>query len=199
MATIPTETIERLRAKAARLEAQAAPLRAEFERNRQDHAYIFQPASPHTGFGKRRKRAIDRYTKGNTLLAEAEELRAKADRLERYGIPEAGDAGRRRQRQRDRADDALAVGDRVHVAVYGSGTIAKVNKVTFRVELDGIGRSMNVDKSMCKPLRWVVRTQRFSFNTGTEKQPGTYATRAEAETAAEQFDSYHAVVVTVDY
>lgn len=200
MATIPTEKIERLRAKAARLQAQAAPMRAEFERNRQDHAYIFQPANPNSPFGKRRARAVDRYTKGNSLLLEAEELRAKADRLERYGIPEAGDAARRLQRQRDRADDALAVGDRVHVAVYGVGTIAKVNKVTFKVELDGIGRAMNVDKSMCKPLRYVVRLQRFSYDNKYELLPDAYLTREEAEAAAEQhIGRCHAVHVTVNY
>lgn len=151
MAIIPTQKIERLRERAARLEREGNAKRAEWERYRGDVAFLTQPAGRGSAFGRRRQRIFDRYVKGGELLIKAQELRAQADRLETYGIPEKGDAERRRQRRRDAADTVIAVGSRVSHPMGGFGTVLKVNKKTYRVEFDR-GFTWTEDKSFFKLL-----------------------------------------------
>lgn len=146
MAYIPTAKIERLRKRAARLEAEARVKMAEFDRNRQDIAWLTQPANPNSTFGRQRRRVYERYDKGLQMLAEARELRDRADRLERHGIPEKGDAERRRQRRREAADRVITVGSRVSHPMGGHGTVIRVNRKTYRVEFDR-GFTWTEDKS----------------------------------------------------
>lgn len=133
MPTYPTDRIERLRQRAAKLEALAGDLQAEINRHRGDIAYHTQPAVPNSPFSKRRDRAWVRYRKGAQFLAEAEKLRAKADRWEQHGIPTKGDAEQGHQRMRDAIDAAVSKGDTAYSPLYGSGEVLRVNRKTLRV------------------------------------------------------------------
>ncbi len=152
MTHIPTQKIERLRKRAARMEREGRAKCAEWDRNRKDLAYLSQPASRHSTFGRQRDRAMKRHMAGVDLLEEARKLREKADRLETYGMPEKGDAERRRQRRRDALDKVISVGSRVSHPMGGHGTVIRVNRKSYRVEFDG-GHTWTESKHFFTPLR----------------------------------------------
>lgn len=147
--------VAKLRARAARLRSEANGKMAEFNHYRGDHAFMFQPninSSRGRAFSNQRRRIVDRYTKGLEILREAEELEARADRLEKYGRPVKGDKAAQYQRIADKLDEVLDKGSRVYCALASSnGTIIRKNQKTYRVEFDR-GFTWTVKKHFVKPL-----------------------------------------------
>lgn len=144
-------TIARMRAKADRLERDAEPKMAEFNRLRQDYAWMTQPANPNKGFGKQRQRIVDRYGVGLNMLAEAKELRDKADALEKRGATVAGDRERKREEQRAHMDTLITKGSRVLDFAFGEGEVVRVNKKTYSVRFAS-GSTYARDKTYVRPL-----------------------------------------------
>ena len=143
--------VARLRAQAERLERDAEPKMAEFNRLRQDYAWMTQPANPNTGFGKQRQRIVDRYGVGLTMLAEAKELRERADRLEKRGAVVAGDRERKREEQRAHLDTLITKGTRVIDFAFGEGEVVRVNKKTYSVRFAS-GSTYARDKTYVRPV-----------------------------------------------
>lgn len=139
--------VVRLRARAERLELDAQSKMAEFERNRQDIAWLTQPANPNTGFGKQRQKIVDRYGVGLSMLAEARDLRERADRLERQGARVAGDRERQREAERQAQDTIIGKGSRVRDFAFGLGTVTRVNQKTYSVKFDASGSTYARDKT----------------------------------------------------
>lgn len=144
--------IERMRAKADRLEQQAEGKMAEFNRLRQDYAWLTQPANPNEGFGKQRQRVVDRYGVGLNMLAEAKELREKADALEKRGAVVAGDRERKREEQRAHLDTLITKGTRVVDFAFGEGEVVRVNKKTYSVRFAS-GSTYARDKTYVRPVK----------------------------------------------
>jgi hypothetical protein len=144
--------IDRMRAKADRLERDAAPKMAEFNRLRQDYAWLTQPANPNTGFGKQRQRTVDRYGVGLNMLAEAKELRERADALEKRPAVVKGDAERERQIIADALDTVIVKGSRITDFAFGEGTVTRVNKKTYTVCWDRSGNTWAREKTFVRPL-----------------------------------------------
>lgn len=140
-----------MRNRADRLEMEAGVKQDEFNSHRGDIAYMTQPASLNSSFGKQRQRAFNRYEKGIQLNIEASDIRKKADWMEERGVVVKGDAEARRQEKRKEADKTITVGTRVTCSLYDKGTVKKVNKKTYTVEFDR-GFSISIDKSWAELL-----------------------------------------------
>src|SRR5438128_10487450 len=106
--------IQRLRERAERLEKIAEGKQAEFNAHRGDIAFLTQPASKASSFGKYRDRIYNKYDQGIKLQIEAKELREKADWLEIRGVAVKGDAERKRQEEREWQDKIISVGSKVY-------------------------------------------------------------------------------------
>ena len=141
-----TSKAARLRARADRLDREAEAKMAEFNRCRQDWAWVTQPASPNSAFGKQRQRISDRYFKGAEMMQEARKLRQRADELERSGGRIKGDAERERAARRAEQDQRIQVGVRVRDAFFGPGEVVRVNTKSYTVAFDS-GSRYAVDKA----------------------------------------------------
>ncbi len=139
-------TITRLRVKADKLTELAEQKMAEFKSHAGDHAFNFQPAKANSPFANQRRRVLDRYEKGLKLLTETDELRAKADWMEKGGVHVKGDAEIRRQAEREANDKLISVGTRVHDFCFGDGEVVKVNKKTYTIKFD-YGTQFTRDKT----------------------------------------------------
>lgn len=148
--------VARLRQRAATKRRKAEVMMAEFNKYRGDHAFMFQPninSSAGRAFTNRRDRISKRYFKGSELLREAEELEARADRLEKHGIPVKGDKQKQYDRMAEKLDEVLDKGSRVYCPLASSnGTIIRKNRLTYRVEFDR-GFTWTVKKHFVKPLK----------------------------------------------
>ena len=125
--------IQRLRSRAQRLEKIAEEKQAAFNTHRGDIAFLTQPASKSSSFGKHRQKILDRYDKGIELQTEAQKLREKADWLEKRGVVVKGDAQRARQEKREQQDKTISVGSKVYDFAYGEGEIIRLNKKTYTI------------------------------------------------------------------
>lgn len=135
--------------KADRYEEWAAKRRsranATLEHNRRftsDIAFNTQP-----GHIPMRARIIRQDDRACESLRTAERFEEKAQSLRRVRV--AGDAERRRQAVRDVIRPLLKKGMKVHTAIYGLGTVEKVNKKTATVKDTGASGTyrVNVDLS----------------------------------------------------
>jgi hypothetical protein len=131
--------IQRLRSKAERLKKIAEEKQAELNRYRGDIAFITQPASKSSAFGRRRQKIHGRYDAGIKLLAEASDLRKKADWLEKQGAIVKGDAERKRQALREELDKVISVGTSVNDYIFGAGEVMRVNKKTYTIRFESGG------------------------------------------------------------
>ena len=138
--------VEALREQAARLEEAAAGKQVDFNRLRDDIAFLTQPASPGSPFGRQRNNIMDRYDQGLDLQAQARDLRAKADRMEQQGVVVKGDKERARQQQREEMDKVVEKGTKIHDPVFGDGEVVRVNKKSYRIKFDR-GFTTTRDKS----------------------------------------------------
>lgn len=141
--------VNRLLKAADNRDKQATVKMAGWEEARQDWAYVTQPninTSKGRAFTRSRERVINRFDAGVRLSIEADELRSKAEWLQKTGARVKGDAERERQEERDKADSMFSLGSRINCAMYGDGEIIKVNKKTYSVKFDR-GFSINIDKS----------------------------------------------------
>jgi hypothetical protein len=141
--------VARLQSKAQRLEGVAEQKQAEFNSYRGDVAFMTQPASKSSAFGKKRDKIFGRYEDGIKLQIEAKELKDKANYLQKRGAVVKGDAERKRQVKREEQDKIIAVGSKVYDILYGKNAeVIKVNKKTYRVRLlDKSKWEHNVDKT----------------------------------------------------
>ena len=142
--------IERLRNRAERLEKIAEQKQAEFNFQRGDIAFLTQPASLSSSFGKQRQRIVDKYDKGIELQIEAQKLREKADWLEKRGVSVKGDAEAKRQREREQQDKIISVGSKVYDFAYEEGEVIRVNKKTYTIRFTG-GFTCAREKTFVKP------------------------------------------------
>src|SRR5260370_24583496 len=92
--------IQRQLSKVERLEKLAEQKQSGFNAHRGDIAFLMQPASKSSSFGKYRDKIYNKYNQGVKLQIEAEELRKKADWMEKRGVAVKGDAERKRQEER---------------------------------------------------------------------------------------------------
>lgn len=83
------------------------------------------------------------------LEKKAKRHREKAENLQAFADRNKGDAEKARQEQRDLSDELYTVGSRVYDWSFGSGTILKVNKKTYRIKFDK-GFTDTRDKSFIK-------------------------------------------------
>lgn len=143
--------LARMRAKAERLEKIAEQKQAGFNKYRGDIAFLTQPASPSSSFGKQRARLYGSYDKGIALQVEADELRKKAEWIERRGVAVKGDAERKRQAQREQMDQLIRVGSKVYDFAFREGEVTRVNKKTYTIRFPS-GFTCARDKAYVKPL-----------------------------------------------
>src|SRR5437588_7142057 len=143
--------IQRLRNKAETLEKRADKKQAAFNAHRGDIAFLTQPASPSSSFGKQRDRIYKRYDQGLQLLAEAQALREKAKYLERRGAVVKGDAERARQEKRERLDTLISIGSKVYDFCYQEGEVIRVNKKTYTIRFTS-GFTCAREKTFVKPV-----------------------------------------------
>ncbi len=144
--------IRRLRSRAERLETLADEKQTEFNTHRGDIAFLTQPASKSSAFGRQRDRIYKRYDQGIQLRAEAQELREKADYLEKRGAVVRGDAERARQKKRELLDKIISVGSEIYDFAYGKGVVIRVNKTTYTIRLTS-GFTCARDKTYVKLLK----------------------------------------------
>jgi len=114
---------------------------------RHDWAYITQP-----GYIPGRAKIAQKEEKIYHLHNEAEHLQERADNIRKYKTVVAGDAERRRQRQREALDAILGKGSRVNDVVFGEGVIVSVHKKSYRIKFDHSGNTYARDKSYVRPL-----------------------------------------------
>jgi hypothetical protein len=125
---------------------------SEWRENSKDWAYVTQPninTSSGRAFTRQREKVLNHYDAGMKLVNEADEMRETANYLEKRGAVVKGDAERKRQLERDKADRIYKLNSRVNCSMYGDGEIIKVNKKTYSVKFDR-GFTLNIDKS------WVI-------------------------------------------
>ena len=125
--------VKRLRDRAERLEKIAEQKQSAFNDHRGDIAFLTQPASPSSAFGRQREKIYNKYDQGIKLQIEAKELREKADWMEKRGAIVKGDAEKARQEQRERLDKIISVGSKVYDFAYGEGEVVRVNKKTYTI------------------------------------------------------------------
>lgn len=140
-------------------QADAADRRAEEQRNRvskqeRDFLSLGEPIKVGHHSERRHRRLVDKAwdstLKAGAEYAKAEELRQKAAWLMPAQVK--GDAAKRQQARRDKADNAIDAGDLVRTSIYGEATVIKVNKKTFRICISKTGKELNVDKGYCTLL-----------------------------------------------
>src|SRR5260221_3330220 len=144
--------IERLRRRAERLEKLADEKQAAFNAHRGDIAFLTQPASKSSAFGRQRDRIYKRYDQGIKLQTEANEAREKADYLEKRGAAVKGDAERARQKEREQRDKIISVGSKINDFAYGKGAVIRVNKKTYTIRFSS-GFTCTRDKTYVELLK----------------------------------------------
>ncbi len=112
---------------------------------RHDWAFITQPG--HIPF---RARMIEADKRAFESLEVAEGMRRKAESLRSVRV--AGDAERRRQRERDLMDKLIEKGDQVSDCVFGIGQVIGVYSKSYRIKFDR-GFTYSRDKSYVVPLK----------------------------------------------
>jgi len=145
--------IGRWRARAERLEAQAAALDKQLAPY-DDFAFWTQPilVGHHSerSHRKLRDRLGAKMDRAMQLRREARELRERADSAEKSGARIAGDAERKRQEERDTLDEQISVGATVFDFAFGKGTVVRVNKKTYSIRFES-GSTYARDKSFVRP------------------------------------------------
>jgi hypothetical protein len=141
--------VARMRAKAERLQKEADSKLAVMKPYWGDIAFLTQPATPASRFGRQRGRIYKRYEKGLTLDSDAQEIRKIADWKEKAGVRGKGDAERKRQQEREERDKVFTVGSKVYDWIFGDGEIVKVNKKTYTIKFAS-GGTYTRDKSYLK-------------------------------------------------
>ncbi len=144
--------IQRLRERAERLEKIAEGKQAEFNARRGDIAFLTQPASRSSSFGRQRDRIYNRYDQGIKLQIEAENLSKKADWMEKRGVAVKGDAEKARQAKRDRLDKIISVGSKVYDSIFSKGEVIRVNKKTYTIRFTS-GFTCARDKTYVKLIK----------------------------------------------
>lgn len=124
-------------------EAKAATLTASQPEHATDGAFMSQP-----GRIPGRARLIARQDRAMELRQQANQHRAKAERLNAMACRERGDAERDRQVRRDA--QTLQVGQQVVTILYGPAEVVKINTKTVRVRRLATGSLLTVDKSHLK-------------------------------------------------
>jgi len=107
---------------------------------RHDIAFNTQPG--HIPFRERMNNADDRAYKS---LRIAEKFRDKAENLRKVRVK--GDAAKRTQAERDKNDEWVKVGMKVHSWIVGECEIVKINKKTYTVKSGKTGNTFTEDKS----------------------------------------------------
>ena len=143
--------IARLRSKADRLDKAGTDKKAGLDAFRGDIAFFTQPASPSSSFGKQRSKLYNRYDNGIRLQIEADEIREKADWIEKRGVAVKGDAERERQVKREQLDKLISVGSKVYDFAFREGEVIRVNKKTYTIRFAS-GFTCARDKTFVKPL-----------------------------------------------
>lgn len=144
--------VARLRKGADKRDEVATGKQAAFKENSKDWAYVTQPNINTTGgraFSRQREKVLDRYDAGIRLQIEADDMREKAEYLERTGAVVKGDAERKRQAEREERDKVYSVGSTVDDWVFGQGVITRVNKKTYTIKFAS-GGTYARDKSYIK-------------------------------------------------
>lgn len=147
--------VARLKAKADKLNALGDQKKAAMEAYHGDIAFFTQPninSSSGRAFTRQRERIYSRFDAGMRLQIEADELKKKAEWLEKQGVAVKGDAERERQAKRDANDKIIFVGSRVSYPGGDEGEVIKVNKKTYTVKFDR-GFTLNQDKSWAKLVK----------------------------------------------
>lgn len=128
-----------LAARVAEIRAQAACKQAEADRlsgaTNRDSAFWTQPAYGNAAgraFARSRERERNKLIKAGEIAADAEDLRDRADSMERRGVVMAGDADAAREARIARTE--VAVGQVVDTTFYGLRKVLKVNDKTVAVE-----------------------------------------------------------------
>lgn len=161
---IRTQRQEKLDRKVARLrkyadsrDSKAETQMSSFNMYRKDLSWLTQPNIPTAAgraFARSRQRVIDRYDAGMRLSIEADDMRSKAEWLEKQGAVVKGDAERKRQAKREEIDALVNIGDIVHHFLYDDVEILKKNVKTFTVKVIRSGSVFTVEKSHIeKPIR----------------------------------------------
>jgi preprotein translocase subunit YajC len=166
--------ITRWRSQAARLEKQAAALEARLKPY-DDMQFWTEPLKPdHYSYNRHRnlrERLRAMMDKRMGMLRDAHALRQKADGWDRAGAQIAGDRERQRQAQREMVSSQVTVGSRIHDAIYGKGTVVKVNPKTFTVRYDN-GHTSATDKSHAMPLGETVPLAELKEQTRPKYKKG---------------------------
>lgn len=137
---------ERLIAKAERLEEEAQAKMSSFEAMRGDIAFITQP-----GYIPARERILRSYNRGADMIQEAKETRERAESIMFYKTRVKGDTERERQKEREKNDEIIKVGDTVECSLHGRGTVLKINKKTYTVQYEW-PTPIPTDKSWVKKI-----------------------------------------------
>jgi hypothetical protein len=137
---------------------QAENKMSSFNTYRKDWSWLTQPANASSAFGRSRQRVMDRYDSGMKLSIEADDMRKKAEYLQKTGAVVKGDAEKKRQAKRDHMDTLVKVGDVVQSWIVGECTIVKINKKTYTVRNHRTGNTFTQDKSFIRiPKREEVK------------------------------------------
>jgi hypothetical protein len=163
------------RAQADRLEAQRRAIDAKLHPYN-DMAFWTEPIKVGHHSEQRHRNLRARLSalmdKQYVLGRDAAALREKADRLEQQGARVKGDADARRQRARTLRDVAgVTVGSRIFDAIYGLGTVRKVNKNSYTVLFDS-GHTTATDKSHVRPTGEHVSPEELKAKTTPKLQRG---------------------------
>ena len=142
--------LEKAEARASRYEEWAAKREGNAARQlnsmpevRHDWAFITQPGR--IPLRERMNRADERAFES---LNVADKFRQKASSLRHVQV--AGDAERKRQATRDKLDQIITKGSRVHDFAFGNGVVVGVYKKSYRVKFDQ-GCTYARDKSYIRP------------------------------------------------
>jgi hypothetical protein len=148
--------IARMKGKAEKLDQIGESEKATFNSYHGDITFFTQPninTSRGRAFKRYREKVLSRYDKGMELQKEADELRGKAEWLEKQGAVVKGDAERKRQAKREEMDKIVSVGARVFYRIFDcEGIVAKVNKKTYTVQFDN-GLKCAVEKVFVEPIK----------------------------------------------
>jgi uncharacterized coiled-coil DUF342 family protein len=139
--------IARLEKKATRLEKEGSAKTSSLDQFRGDTAFFTQPANPNKGFGKYRQKLYNKVDSGFKLLNEADDLRSRAEWLRKGGVQVKGDAERKRDEQRKKADTIYKVGSKIYDFCFRDGIVMKVNKKTYTIKFNDSGSIYTRDKS----------------------------------------------------
>ena len=96
---------------------------------RRDWAYITQP-----GYIPGREKIAQKEEKIYHLQKEAQQFEEKANNIRQYQGRIQGDAERARQAKREKQDELISVGSKVHDFCFGEGVVVRKNKKTYSVK-----------------------------------------------------------------